>query len=55
LDKKLHAILGAPARAGARGSVKRGAQVKKKMSPATRRKLSAKLKAHWAAKKAGKK
>ena len=55
LNKELGDILGAPAKARATGSVKRGAQVKKKMSPATRRKLSAKLKAHWAAKKAGKK
>ena len=36
-------------------SVKPAAKAKKKVSPATKAKLSAKLKAFWAAKKAGKK
>ena len=42
------------AKPGAR-SVKPAAKAKKTVSPAVRAKLSAKLKAYWAAKKAGKK
>jgi hypothetical protein len=43
-------------RAKATRSVKPAAKAKKKrMTPAARAKLSAKLKAYWAAKKAGKK
>jgi len=36
-------------------SAKRAPKAKKKMSPATRARLSAKLKAYWAAKKSAKK
>jgi hypothetical protein len=56
LNKELGAILGGPVRAGATRSVGGARRAKKKtMSPAARRKLSAKLKAYWAQKKSGKK
>ena len=56
LNKELGAIFGVPVRAGATRSVGGARRAKKKtMSPAARRKLSAKLKAYWAAKRAGKK
>ena len=56
LNKELDAILGAPDRSRAIRSVKPATRAKKRrMSPAARRKLSAKLKAYWAAKRAGKK
>jgi hypothetical protein len=56
LNKELGAILGVPAKARATRSVKPAATGKKRIvSRATRAKLAAKLKAYWAAKKAGKK
>ena len=67
LNKELSSILGASARSGAASRQKRtakpatrsakpAAKAKKKIfSSATRAKLSAKLKAYWAAKRAGKK
>jgi hypothetical protein len=56
LNRELTSILGEPVRARATGAVKAGSRAKKKrVSPATRAKLRAKLKAYWAAKKAGEK
>jgi hypothetical protein len=54
LNRQLRGILGAPAtpRASTPATASARAAVKKKrMSPAARAKLSAKLKAYWAAKK----
>ena len=51
LNKALGAILGAPNSRATRLRI--AAKAKKKMSAATRAKLRAKLKAYWAAKKAG--
>ena len=60
LNGELRSILGASAKSGAAPKKKRiikpAAKPKKKtISSATRAKLSAKLKAYWAAKRAGKK